>query len=400
MIEPISNIAPLREDLAKFVPDSFLITTAFKRWIVQNELNGIWKQCFDYVRSQSRGIIMGDDYSYEAGKALTVLLNNYYKDKESLGGFVFLLLELYSKEKDGDLDVDDICKDLEIVDVSQKTIDKIKALSRKSKKIDEVVLTEEQKVRKIEDEYKLLVNSPNSKEATNKYLEWFNVALMYLSDYYTIANPDYARFKSLDNSGNGYTLYTNYRSIYAIYNLLMKNASKQIIGENENKKKTPMVFISHASEDKEFVEALVDMLEGIGLNSSTLFCSSVDGYKIPLGQNIFDYLYALFQEHELFVIFVHTPTYYTRPVCLNEMGAAWVLKTDYCSILSKDMSFDYMKGVVESNTISIKVDDNKDAPGRLTELKNKLTEILELKPIDEIQWERKRNNFLTIVNSL
>jgi hypothetical protein len=58
-----------------------------------------------------------------------------------------------------------------------------------------------------------------------------------------------------------------------------------------------------------------------------------------------------------------------------------------------------MKGVVKSNTISIKVDDRTDASGRLTELKDKLIEIFELEPIDEILWERKRNNFLTLVNS-
>jgi hypothetical protein len=399
MIEPISNIAPLREDLSKLVPDSFLITTAFKRWTVQIGINDVWKQYLDSVKVPIVGYYPLDNIP---GDALTLLLNDYCKDTENLGSFIFQLLELYSKENDGDFDVDDICKDLEIINVSKDTIDKIKTLNKKSKKIeeDEDVLTEEQKVRKKEDEYKRLINAPNSKEAIHKYLEWYNAALMYLSDHYTITTSDYAKFKSLDNSGNGYTLCNNYQSIYAIYNLLMKNASKQIVVGNQSKKKTPMVFISHASVDTKFAEALVDMLEGIGLNQSTLFCSSVDGYKIPLGQNIFDYLYALFQEHELFVIFVHTPNYYKSPACLNEMGAAWVLKTNYYSILSKDMSFDDMKGVVKPDTISIKVDKDEDAPGRLTELKDKLIKILKLEPIDEILWERKRNNFLRLVNSL
>jgi hypothetical protein len=349
MIGPLPNIVPLREDLSKLIPDSFFLTTAFKRWIVKIKINNVWTQCLNYAKKNNNSFIMqGEDgESYNSGIALTVLMNDFYHNnsKDRLGNFIFLLLEFYSKEIDGGIDVNDICKDLEIIDVSKETIDKIKTLNKESEEPEkkEVVLTEKQKIRNIECEYKRLIGSPNSKEAIEKYLEWFNAALMYLSDHYTITNPDYARFKSLDNGGNGYTLCANYRSIYAIYNLLMKNASKQIIGENENKKKTPMVFISHASEDHLFVDALVDMLEGIGLNRNMLFCSSVAGYKIPLGQNIFDYLYALFQEHELFVIFVHTPNYYKSPVCLNEMGAAWVLKTDYCSILSKDMSFDDMK---------------------------------------------------------
>ena len=49
-----------------------------------------------------------------------------------------------------------------------------------------------------------------------------------------------------------------------------------------------MVFISHSSKDKSFVEALVDLLEGLGLTKNNLFCSSVDGYGIPLGRDIFE----------------------------------------------------------------------------------------------------------------
>ena len=39
--------------------------------------------------------------------------------------------------------------------------------------------------------------------------------------------------------------------------------------------KTPMVFISHSSKDKDFANALVALLEDIGFDSSNLFCSSV-----------------------------------------------------------------------------------------------------------------------------
>ena len=34
-IEPISNIAPLIEDFQSIVPSSYLISTDFKRWLVQ-----------------------------------------------------------------------------------------------------------------------------------------------------------------------------------------------------------------------------------------------------------------------------------------------------------------------------------------------------------------------------
>lgn len=164
-------------------------------------------------------------------------------------------------------------------------------------------------------------------------------------------------------------------------------------------KKSPMVFISHSSKDKAFAEALVILLEDLGMDSTNVFCSSVDGYGVGLSQDIFETLRGLFNERNLFVIFIHSPRYYKSPVSLNEMGAAWVLKTDFYSILTTDMEFGMMKGVVNGSTISIKV-DNDDTPARLTELKDKLTSVFELPAIDGTKWERKRQAFLDRVLSI
>lgn len=169
--------------------------------------------------------------------------------------------------------------------------------------------------------------------------------------------------------------------------------------ESTEVKKTPMVFISHSSKDKDFAEALVVLLEDLGMDSTNLFCSSIDGYGVGLSQDIFETLRSLFNEHNLFVIFIHSPRYYKSSVSLNEMGAAWVLKTDFCSLLTSDMEFSNMSGVVNDSKISIKVNNN-DAPARLTELKDKLITLFGLKNIDAIKWERKRNAFLDRVNTI
>ena len=81
----------------------------------------------------------------------------------------------------------------------------------------------------------------------------------------------------------------------------------------------------------------------------------------------------------------------------NEMGAAWVLQADYCSILSREMKFENMIGVVNSSEVCVKV-DNDDAPARLNELKDRLTEIFNLPEVKANQWERKRNTFLKLAN--
>lgn len=176
----------------------------------------------------------------------------------------------------------------------------------------------------------------------------------------------------------------------------------QIASSSEEKSggsKQPMIFISHASADKPFVESLVRLLEGIGFDESNLFCSSIPEYGIALGESIYDKLLNLFRDKKLYVLFVHSPRYYTRPVCLNEMGAAWVLKTEYYSILTKDMSYEMMAGVATSERIGIKVDAT-DASARLNELYENLKSAFSLSALSQTKWERLRNTFLSDVNAI
>lgn len=63
MAKPISKIAPLREDLARIVPDCFLVTTEFKRWLVQVGINEVWDRCLSYAKSQNSVFVLGDDGS-------------------------------------------------------------------------------------------------------------------------------------------------------------------------------------------------------------------------------------------------------------------------------------------------------------------------------------------------
>lgn len=64
--------------------------------------------------------------------------------------------------------------------------------------------------------------------------------------------------------------------------------------------KKPLVFISHSSDDYDFVQSLTDMLLHIGLTSEMLFCSSIPGLWIGLSEDIFESLKKLFQEHPKF----------------------------------------------------------------------------------------------------
>ena len=129
------------------------------------------------------------------------------------------------------------------------------------------------------------------------------------------------------------------------------------------------LFISHSSRDIAYVSHLVKFLGSLGMNEDNMFCSSVKGYGIPLGENIYDYLKDQFQNYKLKVIFVLSDNYYKSVASLNEMGAAWVLQNDYNCILLPKFEFKDIKGAVDPRTISIKMDSSeREVKSRLNEL--------------------------------
>lgn len=404
-IKPNVNIVPLYEDLTKIVGTEFFVSTAFKRWLVKVGLAEIWNQCNKMV-SGYRGVIAhGDINEFYACSSLTLLLNNFYDaaNHKSLVNMVKGILKTFSEEKKVTLNVGQIKEDLTVAGIDESLLRSITedVTCAKTGENDDKMsgLSEEEKVRSLEKAYKTALSKDvSSNMAIEAYHEWHSAAVIYLGKYFSNADADFVRFKNIDNTGNGYTLEHNFDGLYSIYNYMMSQVNN--VGKNQmGIKKSPMVFISHSSKDKAFVEALVELLESIGFDESNLFCSSIDGYGIGLGEDIFDTLKRLFLEHELYVLFVHSPRYYNSTVSMNEMGAAWVLRANYYSMLTKDMNYNEMSGVVNSSSIAIKVDSD-DAKARLTELKDKLCAAFSFKHISGTKWERKRDKFLEIVNSI
>ena len=162
--------------------------------------------------------------------------------------------------------------------------------------------------------------------------------------------------------------------------------------------KIKKIFISHSSADQKFAEALIDLLNTMGLGQEEIFCSSIPGYWIGNGKNFLDEIKTHFVNYDLFVIFIHSPRFYDSHVSLNEMGAAWVLQSEYCSFLTNDMEYDQMDAVVTSHEIAIKVNTN-EAKSRLNDWKMRILDWFGKSDINANIWERKRNSFLETVSS-
>ncbi len=159
--------------------------------------------------------------------------------------------------------------------------------------------------------------------------------------------------------------------------------------------KQPKLFISHCSKDIEYVKQIVNLLDEMGLNQTQVFCSSLPGYGIPIDTNIFDYLRNQFLEYNLHVIFVHSENYYNSPISLNEMGAAWVLRSTVTSILLPGFGFEKMNGVVNDHSIAIQLDAQQlELQDKLNQLYDKIVTEFGLARKADIIWQQKRDSFI------
>lgn len=168
----------------------------------------------------------------------------------------------------------------------------------------------------------------------------------------------------------------------------------------EPKKKQPLLFISHSSADEEIASALVTMLRTLGFNKSNLFCSSVPGYDIAEGEYIYETLASKFIDYNIYVIFILSENYYNSAACLNEMGATWVLKAKYSTLICPEFSIPEIKGAVNPSKMAVVLDDAKRVNGKLNQLKDHLIEFFGLPGIeDDTIWENDRNEFLLSIRN-
>ena len=140
-------------------------------------------------------------------------------------------------------------------------------------------------------------------------------------------------------------LYTNktYKDVYGDYS-----------GVYEMKEFRLKIFISHSDEDVEIAKSLIDILEtSFNLENKEIRCTSVPGYKLPIGVHTSTKLRAEIQNSEI-VIGIITPKSILSSYVLFELGASWGLERPIIPLLAQGATYNEIPGpLIEQNASNL-----------------------------------------------
>lgn len=150
------------------------------------------------------------------------------------------------------------------------------------------------------------------------------------------------------------------------------------------------IFISHSSKDEKLVTLFIEKILnlGMGIPRSRIFYTSNEDTSIKSGQDFRKILQRKLITASA-VIQIITNNYKQSEVCLNEMGAAWVLSKNVIPFTVPPIHFQNI-GFIHNTTQLLQLTEEKDLYKFLDDHK-------ELKPTSKLQisnYHRQVTEFL------
>lgn len=162
---------------------------------------------------------------------------------------------------------------------------------------------------------------------------------------------------------------------------------------NEKNDTEYKIFVSHSSRDSDICTPFVELLEDIGIPEDSILYTSLPRFGIPGDVDIYEYLRSKINEN-FYMFYMLSDNYYNSPVCLNEMGAAWVAQNEYSTFILPNLSVG-IKGVVSSSRKAWNITNAIE----LNNLKEKLIRDFKI-TISQNKWEDKKNRYLEKVRNI
>lgn len=120
------------------------------------------------------------------------------------------------------------------------------------------------------------------------------------------------------------------------------------------------IFISHSSKDEWIVTPFIEKILNLGMSipRSKIFYTSNEDTGIKSGVDFRKAIQKKLQNASA-VIQIITQDYKQSEVCLNEMGAAWVLSTNVIPFIVPPVHFQSV-GFIHNTTQLLKLNSDKD----------------------------------------
>jgi len=244
----------------------------------------------------------------------------------------------------------------------------------------------------------------NSYTVIDEYQEWRTESEDLFGHFFDKSNSHYEKFISLPTGGNGYVLMHYFDQQYPIFKLLIRKLESEDITMKSTAKtkvvdsKTmqgKMIFISHATKDKEIINTFVDLilLGALSVPIDQIFCVSTDGTKIKSGTDWRNSINESLLSAKINFLII-TPNYKESEVCLNEMGAAWVTSAQVLPLIVEPINYKTVGVIQEPNQIEKLLDENS-----LDRIKDIVQDELEIPNslIKSDRWTVKKKEFLSRV---
>lgn len=177
-------------------------------------------------------------------------------------------------------------------------------------------------------------------------------------------------------------------------NLIVPLIRDKIASYEEFSYSSKKLFISHSSDDADKIRKFIDdiLILGCGLSSDQIFCTSIDSTGVKVGQDLRNDIKSQIKGSAMVLLMI-SENYLKSSICLNEMGAAWVLDKVTLPLLFPEIKFDEMGWLVESRK-GIKLSNQES----LDELKDTITETFETgKDIKQSDWTHRKNQFISSI---
>lgn len=155
------------------------------------------------------------------------------------------------------------------------------------------------------------------------------------------------------------------------------------------KKSAKFLFISHASKDETLIDAFVDLIESVGLDSSTqIFYTSRSRLGVPPGDNFTNHIQQRIRDAE-FGLAIITPNFLESQYCLCELGCHWgVNKKLYPILVPPMVNSDIPDMIAGIEALNIDRGNELDSLAHVIALR-----LRDGEP-DWLKWNEKKDHFL------